>query len=338
MDSTVSVTIGIPTYNRPRYLKEAVASALAQTYPNVEILISQNPHSDPRLSAEIADYCRSIAIQHRQVAYECQPRNIGQTGNYQWLINNARGDYIFLIGDDDRILPSGVETLVKELAEDVAVVFGRRKRIDADGRVLPRCVHPSAPDAEFFEGWPFTQYQVPAGRLANAELWTWRQAMGVETSLIRTKDFRTVGYPDIDMPDVEFFILLARERAVFVAVPEYVTEYRAHMDSSTGRGFNDFRALSDDLSALDVSDEIEPYKRKLMGVLVFKAVSKCLLAGQFGHARRLLASKYYPADARAGSKGLAIRLCAVLPEKIAPSTYNFLYSVKNRRRYKPAGV
>ena len=46
MEPKISVTIGIPTYNRLNYLKEAVSSALAQTYPNIEILISQNPHQE----------------------------------------------------------------------------------------------------------------------------------------------------------------------------------------------------------------------------------------------------------------------------------------------------
>ena len=54
MKSKVSVTIGIPTYDRLHYLREAVASALAQTYPNIEILISQNPHRDRHIREEIA--------------------------------------------------------------------------------------------------------------------------------------------------------------------------------------------------------------------------------------------------------------------------------------------
>jgi hypothetical protein len=106
----------------------------------------------------------------------------------------------------------------------LAVVFGRRHIIDAEGRRQPRFVLPTNPDASFFSGWPYTQYEVPAGRLSDAEQWSWRQAMGVESSLIRTKDFRRVRYrEDMDMPDVEFFIRFAREGNEFVFVPEYVT-------------------------------------------------------------------------------------------------------------------
>ncbi len=42
-ESNPLVTIGIPTYNRgDRYLRQAVQSGLAQTYPNLEIVVSDN--------------------------------------------------------------------------------------------------------------------------------------------------------------------------------------------------------------------------------------------------------------------------------------------------------
>jgi glycosyltransferase involved in cell wall biosynthesis len=45
--STPMVTIGIPTYNRARgYLREALESALAQSYSNLEIVVSDNGSTD----------------------------------------------------------------------------------------------------------------------------------------------------------------------------------------------------------------------------------------------------------------------------------------------------
>ena len=338
MESKISVTIGIPTYNRLRYMKEAFASALAQTYPNIEVLISQNPHRERHIREEIAEYCQEFAGRDSRVRYQLRPRNLGQEENYQWIVDNARGDYVFLIGDDDRLLPNAVETLVSALAPDVAVAFGRRHIIDAEGRRQPRCVPPVNPDASFFVGWPFTQYEVPAGRLSHAELWAWRQAMGIETSIVRTRDFRRVRFrEDLDMPDVAFFIYLARAGGEFVFVPEFVTEYRFHANSKTGKGFIKFRELFDDLERLPVRAEIEPYKRTLLGMLAFRAVSKSLLAGQVDHVRRLLASEYYP-SVRTGPKGLIIRASAALPGDLGPRAYKFLYTVRHGRRYKPVSV
>ena len=59
----VSVTIGIPTYNRLHYLKQSAASALAQDYPNLEILISQNPHPNPVIREPIERYCQEVGGQ-----------------------------------------------------------------------------------------------------------------------------------------------------------------------------------------------------------------------------------------------------------------------------------
>ncbi len=334
MNSKISVTIGIPTYNRLHYLREAVVSAVAQTYPNIEILISQNPHQDRHIREEIAEYCQGVAARDTRIHYELRDHNLGQTGNFQWLVDNASGDYIFLIGDDDHVLLKAIETLASQITSDTVVSFGRRKIIDASGRVQPRCVLPENPDVEFFEGWPFTQYEVPAGPLADPELWAWRVALGVETSLVRTRDFRRLPYRDIDVPDIEFFIWLAREGGTFIFGPEYVTEYRLHVDSSTGRGFNDFKQLFDRLEPLLVRSELEPYKRKLLEVMAFKGASKCLLGGDLDDARRLLSSRYYPSPVRAKSKGLIMKLCAALPGQFGPGAYKFLYAVKNRRRYE----
>jgi glycosyltransferase involved in cell wall biosynthesis len=339
MDAKISVTIGIPTYNRLSYLKEAVASALAQTYRNIEILISQNPHPESRIRNQIVEYCQSLVAQDRRVRYQLRPQNLGPPENFQWIVDNARGDYVILIGDDDRLTRNAIETLVGALAPDVGVAFGRRHIIDSWGRRQPRCVLPENPDPSFFSGWPFTQYEVPAGPLSDPELWAWRQAMGVETSLVRTRDFRRVRYrEDIDMPDLEFFIFLARAGSHFVFVAEYVTEYRFHDNSTTGRGFVNFREVFDDLERLPVRAEIEPYKRKLLEMLAFRATSKCLLVGDVDAARRLLASEYCPRAVRNGSKGLLIKLSAALPGDLGPRAFNFLYAIKHGHRYKQSVI
>jgi glycosyltransferase involved in cell wall biosynthesis len=334
MESTKSVTIGIPTYNRLPYLKEAVESALSQTYWNCEILISQNPHDDLDIRREVAEYCQSLAVREPRVRYAIRQRNVGPPANFQWLVDNARGEFIILIGDDDRLLPNAVESLVNVVTTDVVVSFGRRHIIDSQGRRRPRFLHPANPDAYFFEGWPYSQYQVPAGYLHSPEVWTWRQAMGVETSLIRTRDFRRIRYrEDIDMPDLEFFIFLAREGGKFVFVPEYVTEYRFHPDSTTGGGFSNFKELFDDLEGLSVGPEIQPFKQELLEWLAFKAVSKSLMAGNLDIVRRLLRSEYYPMNSATGKRGKIIKMCAALPGKLGPAAYRLLYFMKLGRRY-----
>ena len=47
---TPLVSIIIPTFDRPRYLQEAIESGLAQTYSNIEVLVFDNGTQDETLA------------------------------------------------------------------------------------------------------------------------------------------------------------------------------------------------------------------------------------------------------------------------------------------------
>jgi glycosyl transferase family 2 len=91
------VTIAVPTYNRARsYLPIALASALAQSYPRLEILVSDNASTDD-----------TAALLQRfsdpRLRYVRQPVNIGANANYNYCLHDAHGDYFLLLHDDDTI-------------------------------------------------------------------------------------------------------------------------------------------------------------------------------------------------------------------------------------------
>ena len=206
------------------------------------------------------------------------------------------------------------------------LVFGKRHIIDAAGKRFTLKLEPQS-------GWVEAQDRVPEGRLANPELWAWQQAMGTETSLIRTRDFRRIRFREsIDMCDAEFFILLAREGGEFIFVPEYVTEYRYHADSTTGRQFVNYRELVDLLMPLPVSEELERYKARLLGSLMISAVITCLAGGQVNDARRFLRSRYLP-------RRMALtRLCAALPGKLAAPVYKTYCLIRYGQVPRPAAA
>lgn len=301
----VSVTLGIPTYSRLRYLKESTASALSQTYPNLEILISQNPHPNLVIREEIANFCRNLASGDHRVRYQLLPRDLGPPANFNAIADAARGEYLITIGDDDRLLPHAVEILADKIRTGTVLVFGRRHIMDSRGRRLE-------PEPSLAPAWFESQGRVPPGRLGNPELWAWQQAMAAETSLIHTRVFRRLRFrEDIDMPDLAFFILLARERGEFISTPEYVTEYRIHSDSSTGRGFINYRELADLLAPLMVTSEVEPEKNRQLMYLTRLAILQSLSTGDVHSARRWLKSGYFTANA------VPTRICAALPGRLA---------------------
>jgi glycosyltransferase involved in cell wall biosynthesis len=128
------VTVAIPTYNRSDgYLREALASALAQQYEPLEIVVVDNASTDAT-----GEYVASVA-DHR-VRYVRNATNLGVNGNFNACLEHARGAYVLLLHDDDHIDPDFVECCVSAIEADGrstppgAVRTGTRV-MDANGRV-----------------------------------------------------------------------------------------------------------------------------------------------------------------------------------------------------------
>ena len=86
------VSAVIPTYNYAQYLPEAVESALAQTYPNMEVIVVDDGSTD-RTRECLAPY-------RERIAYIYQP-NRGLSAARNTGIAAARGEWIALLDSDD---------------------------------------------------------------------------------------------------------------------------------------------------------------------------------------------------------------------------------------------
>jgi len=320
------VTIGIPTYSRLDYLKESVSSALAQTYSNIEVVITQNPHPDSSVTEAIAAWCREMADQNAKVRYDLNPRNLGQSANFNAAADAARGEYLMLIGDDDRLLPDCVEARLRVAQSKPQVVFSNYYLIGPGGERLPE-----ATDALTRRR---RRDRLPPGELANPEMWAWQRSVVLEAALIQTSAFQRLRFrEDHDCPDTEFFILLARGGGRFVFTPEYVSEVRLHIRSSNTAGLRTHQLVGY-LLPIQVSAEVEPYKRELLNLLTPHAISLCMLDGDVELARRILDSPYYPGSERRRLRGIVQRSCASLPEPLGRSVYQVIHRAKNSQRLR----
>ena len=274
------VTIAVPTLNRLRYLKEAVASGLAQTYPNVEVLISDDGSSDGT-----ADWCRSLASADRKVRYQRNKTRRGLAGNWNALADSARGRYMMLMGDDDRLLPDCVEKLMEAGHDEAHVVFSNHYLIDGEGRRL---------DEESIQQTRVYRRDILSpGRVPSAGTVVWQNSVPIP-SLLRTEEVRRLRFKeDLNCPEIELFARLAHEGGSFVFVPDYLTEYRTHLLSATGQGLY-MERLTEHLLRIHVTPEVERYKREFMAYIIVNAVNRCLRQGQRDAARRFLKSDYYP--------------------------------------------
>ena len=88
------ITVAIPTYNRVALVKSCVESVFAQTYPNIEVLISDNASTDDTLAV-----LRSVKDKRLRVL--TSSKNVGAVENFSKCIREARGDYLVLLSDDN---------------------------------------------------------------------------------------------------------------------------------------------------------------------------------------------------------------------------------------------
>jgi GT2 family glycosyltransferase len=309
------VSIGIPTVERLGYLREAVASAQSQRLTDLEILIGDDGNS-----RGLREWARAAAAADRRVHYLKTPRTLGLAGTWNLLAGAARGEFITIIGDDDRLLPEFAERLHGEATGDTAVVFANHYIIDATGRRLPR----ESRDGTHRYG----RDVLPPGRLADAPSAVWRNAVAMSACIVRTSAVRRLGFQaDINTPEIELFARLSLEGPGFVFVPDYLAEYRSHTDSETARGLTLDR-LAEYLEAIEVPADVEQAKRACLRRVVAAGVGIRLARGDAEGARRLCRSRYFAG----GPKSLAQRLTLGLPDPLAVRAYATLRGIHRLAR------
>jgi len=100
-------SILVPSYNRPEEITRNIEAILADSFKDVEIIISDD--CSPRqaeISAVISPY-----LKLNNVKYYKQTRNLREPNNKNFLISKARGKYNIMLGDDDRLCPNALSTL-----------------------------------------------------------------------------------------------------------------------------------------------------------------------------------------------------------------------------------
>lgn len=140
------VSICIPTRNSIRYIRETLDSVRAQTYPNCEIIVSDNASGDGTV-ALLAEYAETHGIR-----VLLNDADVGAGENFNRLVASANGDYVAIYHADDVYDPDIVAASVAVLEKNRAVglVGTLAEVVDADGcRLYDYCLPPGcAPSAE----------------------------------------------------------------------------------------------------------------------------------------------------------------------------------------------
>lgn len=125
------VSVYIPSKNRQALLPIAIDSVLQQSYSNIEILVVDDGSADDTfaLLTQLADKYKNIRIFKNEVSIgACASRNIA--------INNAKGEFVTGLDDDDVFLPNRIESLLSAYNDKYAFVcssmfwdYGNKKRL-----------------------------------------------------------------------------------------------------------------------------------------------------------------------------------------------------------------
>lgn len=130
MSDRVKLSVVIPAYNSVKYIGAAVASALAQNVPAMEVLVMNNASTD-RTAEVVASFSdpRVRCLTHET--------NVGMVLNFRSGLEAARGEYLSFLCADDVYAPNTLNKLVELLDGSSAAVlaFGDVDFIDDAGRI-----------------------------------------------------------------------------------------------------------------------------------------------------------------------------------------------------------
>jgi abequosyltransferase len=113
----MKLSICIATFNRARFIGETLDAILPQLTPEVELLVVDGASSDGT-AALMADYERRCA----GLVYHRESENSGFDRDYDKAVRYARGEYCWLMSDDDILSPDAVSTVLAQLRDDPQLV------------------------------------------------------------------------------------------------------------------------------------------------------------------------------------------------------------------------
>lgn len=239
-DAYPLVSICIPTYNGENYIAEALASAFAQSYPNLEIIVSDDGSTDKTI--EIAQSFQTKTTLDFKIILH---RNYGLAQNWNFCVSQVKGKYLKFLFQDDLLEPHCIEKMVALANRDPAVgmVFSPRGIVlakEAESHPILQAAAKSI--RELHTTWSNLK-PIQLGReLLSDEKWLKHPINKIgepSTVLIATEVFHKLGlfdeglsqYTDLDM----WFRIMGHYKIGFI--DEKLSALRIHPGQQTWKNF-----------------------------------------------------------------------------------------------------
>ena len=131
MDYPLLTIIAI-CYNQEQYVEETLNSIKAQTYPNIQLIISDDGSKD-KTKQIVRQW---VACNYPAAIFLDNAENVGITKNLNRAIPYVKGRFVKQIGCDDVLIENASSTIIEkfnELPDDYGVIYTNMHRINEAG-------------------------------------------------------------------------------------------------------------------------------------------------------------------------------------------------------------
>lgn len=219
------VSVIIPTYKRTvEYVSKAVQSVLNQTYQNIEIVVIDDSTEAFEGRKNTENYFKSLNAPN--VLYLQNEKNLGGSLSRNRGIENAKGEYITFLDDDDEYKPEKIEKQLRFMQEKgFEMTFTDLEIYIPDGKMVD---YREFKDIESFDNDYLLRYHLQ------------KHLTGTPTFMYKAEKLREIGGFDVVKVGQEFHLML---KSILGGLkigyfPEcYVKAYR-HPDGGISGGMN----------------------------------------------------------------------------------------------------
>lgn len=143
------VSVAMATYNGASFISQQLDSIVAQTYPNLEIIITDDASCDGTMAI-----LKDFQVKYHFIQIFSNPVNLGITATFEHSIKNCRGEFIAISDQDDIWELNKIEVLLNAM-ENEDVVYADSELIDRNGISLNKFASSLINLKSHFSGGPF---------------------------------------------------------------------------------------------------------------------------------------------------------------------------------------
>ena len=265
------LSVCLPTYNRASLLDGALRAALGQITPAmrgaVEVVVLDNasPDATPDVVARAQADFPHVTLRHVR-----RPENIGPDANFCDAPNQARGEFVYLLSDDDILLPGAIDRLLEVLRQHPsldAVSLNVRQFWEDPGEERPGAYLIDAdrllPDRD--QALAFLRTHI-----------TFLSCIAFRRENVLGRDYRS--FFDTNLAQAYMFLdALAPGRGMYATQRAYLAQR-----ADNNEGFDFFRVFATNFSDLMRHAEAAGYSRKAVGEVMHQHLRlMCYFIGVF---------------------------------------------------------